>query len=61
MKDVFPLKCLRNIRRLMKILDVSAETAYQMMQMTASLSDLPTEDDRVIEYILLDCGAEVEA
>ena len=61
MSEIFPLKCLKNIGKLMKILNVSAEKAYDMMRMTAALSDLDTDDDRIVEFILLDCGVEVEA
>lgn len=37
---------------------MSADIAYAMMLMTATLMDLHPEDDEVINIILKDCGIE---
>ena len=57
----YPVRCRKNIRRLMRMLCTDAETAYAMMLLTATLMDLATDDNRVTEAILMDCGMEVEA
>lgn len=54
--SIYPVRYRRNIRKLMYMLSADAEIAYSMMQMTALLMDLPIEDDKVIEMILMDCG-----
>ena len=57
MKDIklFPMRSRKNIRKLVHILGVDAETAYVMMVMAATLMDLRPEDDAVVEMILMDC------
>ena len=59
--DVFPVRYRKNIRRLVRMLNTDAETAFSMMVMTAALSDLRPDDSKVVDYILMDCGVEVEA
>lgn len=54
----FPKKCRKNILVLMNEIGTSAETAYAMMLMTATLMDLNPEDDEVLHMILQDCGIE---
>ena len=58
--DVFPVRYRRNIKRLMRMLSTDAETAFSMMVMTAVLTDLNPDDSKVVDYILMDCGVEVE-
>ena len=54
--DKFPRGCRKNIRKLMYMLSADADTVYAMMQMTALLMDLPVEDRRVVNAILMDSG-----
>lgn len=54
----YPKKCRKNIIRLMLLLNVSAETAYEMLRMTAILMDLDTSDNKVFYAILMDCNVE---
>ena len=59
--DVFPKQYRKNIKRLVNMLNTDAETAFSMIVMTAALSDLNPDDSKVVDYILMDCGLEVEA
>ena len=52
----YPAPCRKSIRRLVKAIGLSAETAYAMMLMTAALMDLRPEDDAVVDIVLSDCG-----
>ena len=54
--SIYPARCRKNIRKLMAMLSADAEIAYGLMQMTATLMDLRTDDDKVVEMILDDCG-----
>lgn len=56
---MYPKSCRKSVRTLMNEIGVDAETAYNMMKMTALLMDLRPEDDEVVEMILQDCGIEV--
>ena len=56
----FPIRCRKNIRRLMNRLSTDAGTSYRMMLMTAALMDLNPEDRKVADMILTDCRVEVE-
>lgn len=58
--NCYPVYCRKNIRKLMQMLCTDAQTAYGMMKMTAALMDLNTNDDKVIESILMDCDLEME-
>ena len=55
----YPRHCRRNIRRLADMLCADMDTAYRLILMTATLMDLNTGDDKVIDMILTDCKAEV--
>ena len=59
--DGYPLHCRKNIRKLTAMLNTDPETAYAMMILTAVLTDLSPDDDRIIEMILMDCNVEVRA
>ena len=54
----YPARCRKNIKRLVSMLCTDEQTAYAMMLMTATLSDLDPGDDRVAELILIDCNVE---
>ena len=54
----YPRRCRKNINRLMYMLSTDAETAYNMMRMTAVLMDLDIDDDKVVSLILMDCCME---
>ena len=54
----YPARCRKGIRKLMNLLCTDAETAYAMMLMTATLMDLNTDDPKIVEFILDDCGIE---
>ena len=56
--NAYPGRCRRNIKRLMSTLSADADTAYKLMQMTAILTDLNTDDNKVVDIILNDCGIE---
>ena len=58
--SIYPARCRRNIRKLMDRLSADADIAYGLMQMTAVLTDLRTDDDKVVEIILHDCGIDQE-
>ena len=53
-----PANCRKSINLLVNEVGVDAETAYNMMRMTAALMDLRPEDDEVVQMILKDCGVE---
>jgi hypothetical protein len=53
--SLYPLHCRQNIRKIMSMLNTDAETAYNMIRMTATLMDLRTNDERVVRAILMDC------
>ena len=55
---MYPRACRENIRCIVSEIGTSAETAYAMMLMTATLMDLRPEDDEVVHIILQDCGIE---
>ena len=55
---MYPKKCRKTIDILINEIGVTAETAYRMMLMTATLMDLNPEDDEVLRIILKDCGIE---
>lgn len=55
---MFPKRCRDSIRTLVGEVGMSADIAYAMMLMTATLMDLHPEDDEVINIILKDCGIE---
>ena len=55
---MYPKKCRRSINVLVNEIGTSAETAYAMMLMTATLMDLNPEDDEVLRIFLKDCGIE---
>ena len=57
----YPERYRKSIRTLMTRLGTDAETAYNMMVMTATLMDLHTDDDEVVDLILEDCKTEVGA
>ena len=52
---MYPEKCRKSIGRIVRETDVSVETAYAMMLMTAMLMDLCPEDEAVAEIVLKDC------
>lgn len=54
--EMYPERCMRNIRKLVERLHTDMETAYSMMMLTAALMDLRTDDEEVAEIILKDCG-----
>ena len=56
----YPRSCRKNILRLITAIGTNAETAYAMMLMTAAMTDLPPDDDRVASIILSDCGLPTE-
>lgn len=58
---MYPRKCRQSMRILMNEIGVPADTAYNMMLMTATLMDLNPDDDKVVDMILADCGVEVRA
>ena len=58
-RDLFPRRYMKSIRKLCRILSTDEETAFSMMLMTATLMDLNPEDDKVVDMILKDCGVEV--
>lgn len=55
---MYPRRCRKNIHTIVNEIGASAETAYAMMLMTATLMDLRPEDDEVLHIILQDCGVE---
>ena len=55
---IYPKPCRKSIRTLMNEIGTSAETAYAMMLMTATLMDLNPGDDEVVHLVLQDCGIE---
>ena len=59
--EYYPERCRKNIRKLMCLLTTDAQTAYSMMLLTAAMTDLKPEDDKVVELILDDCDLEVRA
>ena len=58
--NLYPLRCRKNIKRLVDLTGVSVETAYAMILMTATLMDLQPEDEDVLYMILEDIGIEEE-
>lgn len=56
--SIYPGRCRRNIKRLMSTLSADADTSYKLMQMTAILTDLSIDDNKVVDIILNDCGIE---
>lgn len=56
--SLYPMHCRQSIRKLMSMLNTDAETAYNMIRMTAVLMDLRTNDERVVNAILMDCDIE---
>ena len=57
----YPVRYRENIRKIMAFLGVDAEKAYNMMVMTATLMDMHSDDDEVVDIILSDCDMEVRA
>lgn len=53
---IYPEQCHENIRRIVRAVGTSPETAYAMMLMTATLMDLHPDDGKVAEMILDDFG-----
>ena len=54
----YPKQCRKSIRKIMHMLSTDAETSYKMIRMTAMLMDLNLDDERVVFYIMMDCGIE---
>ena len=52
---MYPERCRKGIGRIIRETDVSIETAYAMMLMTALLMDMCPEDEAVTEIVLKDC------
>ena len=58
--DKYPARCRQNIRRLTEMLNTDEQTAYAMMLLTATLSDMDPSDPEVLLMILDDCNVEVK-
>jgi len=56
----YPKRCRKSIHLLMNETGMSADVAYSLMLMTATLMDLHPEDEQVVHIILQDCGVEIE-
>jgi len=56
----YPARYHKNIKRLCNMLCTQPETAYAMMLLTATLSDLRPDDEQVVTMILNDCGVNLE-
>lgn len=54
--ELFPKQYRKNIQKLTSLLHTDAETAFAMMLMTAVMTDLNPEEERVAEIILSDCS-----
>lgn len=54
--DMIPIGCRQNVKTLAGKLKTDMETAYAMILMTAMLTDLSTDDERVVEMLLKDNG-----
>ena len=50
----YPVRCGRNVRKVMCDLMVDAETAYAMLLTMAALMDLRPEDPRTAEMVVAD-------
>ena len=63
MEDIqaYPERYRKNIKRLSGKLGTDFETSFSMMLMTAILTDLYPEDPKVADYILKDCGIEIQS
>ena len=54
----YPRRCRKGINRLMHMLSTDSDTAFAMIRMTATLMDLDLDDEKVVDIILMDCGAD---
>lgn len=54
--DMIPVGCRQNVKTLAEKLKTDMETAYAMILMTAMLTDLSTDDERVVDMLLKDNG-----
>lgn len=56
MEATIPERCGRTVRKLADELHVSAESAYDMLLLTAALMDMHPEEDATARMVLRDCG-----
>ena len=56
----YPARYHKNIKKLCSMLCTEPCTAFAMMLLTATLSDLRPDDEQVVTMILNDCGVELE-
>lgn len=54
--DMIPVGCRQNVKTLSEKLKTDMETAYAMILMAAMLTDLSTDDERVVDMLLKDNG-----